>query len=70
MHIIKLEKPEPPLPRLFSINVDRDVTPVKMVEFQTAQPKSNPSTYSFNKCFFKTPVPTKETEQCAKGIKF
>jgi hypothetical protein len=58
MHFIKLEKAEPPVPRLYSINADRDVTPLNMVEFQAKQTKSNPSTYSFNKCFFKTPVPT------------
>jgi hypothetical protein len=58
MDFIKLEKAESPVPRLYPINVHRDVTPLNMVEFQAIQTKPNPSTYSFNKCFFKTPVPT------------
>jgi len=31
-----------------------------MVEFQSMQPKSNASTYCFNKSFFEAPVPIEE----------
>ena len=57
MHFIKLENPKSPFLRQFSINMDRNISPVFMVEFQSVQPKSNASTDCFNKSFFKTPVP-------------
>jgi hypothetical protein len=60
MHFIKLENPESPFLRQFSINMDRNISPVFMVEFQSMQPKSNASTYCFNKSFFETPVPVQE----------
>ena len=60
MHFIKLENPESPFLGQFSINMDRNISPVFMVEFQSMQPKSNASTYCFNKSFFKTPVPIEE----------
>lgn len=59
MLFINLEKPKPPFPILFSINTERNISPIHMVEFQTLQPESNASTCSFDKCFFKTPIPTK-----------
>jgi len=40
--------------------MDRNISPVFMVEFQSVQPKSNASTDCFNKSFFKTPVPIEE----------
>ena len=57
MHFIKFENPESPFLRQFFINTDRNISPMFMVEFQSMQPKSNASTYCFNKSFFKTPVP-------------
>ena len=57
MHFIKLENPESPFLGQFYINMDRNISPVFMVEFQSVQPKSNASTDCFNKSFFKTPVP-------------
>jgi len=60
MHFIKLENPESPFLGQFYINMDRNISPVFMVEFQSMQPKSNASTYCFNKSFFKTPVPIEE----------
>jgi hypothetical protein len=60
MHFIKLENPESPFLRQFSINMNRNISPVFMVEFQSTQLKSNASTDCFNKSFFETPVPIKE----------
>ena len=60
MHFIKLENPESPFLRQFSINMDRNISPMFMVELQSMQPKSNASTYCFNKSFFEAPVPIEE----------
>jgi hypothetical protein len=68
MHSIKLEKPESPFLRYFPINMDGNISPVFMVEFQSTQPKSNASTYGFNKSFFETPVPIEEQSDVTLNI--
>jgi hypothetical protein len=64
--LIKFEKPESPFLRHFSIDANRNVSPAFVVEFQSAQPKSDASTYGLDKCFFETPIPIKnrDTESC------
>jgi hypothetical protein len=60
MSFWQLEKPKSPLCQWLPIHFNRYVGPVGVMKFYFVHPICQSTPYSFDKCFFQTPVSTEK----------